>query len=496
MARLLAIIAFLLWGPLPGAPAAPEGGELPLTLTDCFQRALSANLDLQVERLNPLLSATEITRAEAFYDFRLRTDAQYGESNAPRSAEQVAADGRSSIGSQTTSLNASVLQRLPPGTELGLTTNTRNSPSTFTNFRDEWSSFSGLTLAQPLLRNFGSAASLAQLRIARRGLTASAAALQYRVEQIITEVANAYYELIFSRDFSAAQKESLRLAEQLLGDNQARVEIGVMSPLEVSQANAEVATRREEVLTADRSVRDRENALRRLISSDVASLLSQRLLPLDLPPRDWSPATTSYDIAQGLAHRADYRQAYELFERNKLDEAFRKNQLLPQLNLRGQYGFAGLDRDLDVSYNDVVDTTDPQWFAGLTLEIPFQNREGKSAYAASTLRRRQQELLLKRIEQDIIVQIDNAAGQTETNRQRIVAARTARLLAEETLAAEENKLKAGVSTSYLVLQLQRDLANTRVNELRAVADYQKSLAELVRTQGQSLPHFQIELKIK
>lgn len=479
------------------AIASPENANtekaLPLSLLDCLEKALSANLDLAVERINPAISATDLLRAEGFYDLRLRTDAQYGETSSPRTAEQIAADGVLSSRSQTNRLEGSLLQRFSPGTELGLTTNTRNSPSTFNNFRDEWSSFSGATFTQPLLKGFGTDTNLAQLRIARRGTTAAEAALEYRVEQIITNVAEAYYELIFTRDNFKAREESLRLAEQLLVDNKTRVDVGVMSPIDISQANAEVAARREEVLRAQRSIRNQENTLRRLISADIASLLDHPIIPTDLPPENWLPESVSYDVAEGLKSRADYRQARDLLARGKLDEALRKNQLFPQLNLRGQYGYGGLDKELDTSYHEIVDTYDPQWFVGLTLELPFQNREARSAYESAQLRRRQQELTLKRIEQEIIVEIDNTAGQAETNRQRITAARTARELAEESVRNESEKLQAGVSTSYTLLQLQRDSANARINELRAIADFQKSRAALARVQGQSRRLFQVEL---
>jgi outer membrane protein TolC len=448
--------------------------------------ALEKNLDLSIQRLQPLIARANLTSALGAYDPRLNLDAQYGESSSPRLSAQVAADGRASVESQNTNLTGSLNQLTPLGSTIALETQIQNTESTFNDFQDEYSSFGGVTFRQPLLRGFGPDVNLAPIRISRRDASAADAAFQYQIERTITDVALAYYELIYTRNDLQARQESLNLAAQLLQDNKSRVEIGTMSSLDISQANAEAASRREEVIRAERAIRDQENVMKRLISRDIGSWLEKRLRPVDEPRMNLEPTIALSNIHEALRQRADLQEAVERAEAQKIQLKYDQNQILPQLDLRASYGFSGLDRDLDRSINKASEGQDPEWFVGLAVEIPLGNRERRGRVEASRLTKEQTLLQVKKLEQNIIVEVDNAVGQVETNRQRVVAAQASRQFAEETVNAEQEKLRAGSSTSFVVLQLQRDLTEARVRELRAMADLQKSRAELLRVQGRTL----------
>jgi len=464
--------------------------ELRLSLQDCLERAFESNLDLAIQRISPLEARANLLTAKGAYDPVFSLSGGYNE-------EQTVEDsGPYSYyyGTRNTAASASLNQPLPSGTVIGVTGTTGASENTGSSYDEPWESFSGLTLSQSLLQNFGTDVGEATIRIARRDAAGADAALEYEVDQVITSVANAYYELIYARADYEAGVESLRLAQQLLNDNQERVRIGVMSPLDVSQANSEVAARREDLLTAERTIQDDENAMRLLISKDVAPLLKLRLVPTDLPPDNWTPDPLTPDINTALENRADLRQARDLLVHNQLAEAYRKNQLLPSLGVTGAYGYNGVSNSLPGSATRVLNAENPAWSMGLTLSIPLGDRAEKGQYEAAQYETARQQLILHQLEQNIIIQTDNAGGQAETNRQKIVAARVARQLAEESLGDEEKKLKAGVSTSYTVLQLQRDLHDARIVELRAIADFQESSAQLDQVEGQARAKHNIELR--
>ena len=480
-------------GPLPAPEAetvakiAPETAStqklVPLSLMECVRMALAKNIDISIQRLEPAISRADTLSARGAFDPFFRLDSQYGERSSPRTAEQIAADGISSSITHSAAYQASIGQTTATGATLEAFSTANNSESTFNNFEDEYSSFIGARFTQPLLRNFGSDVNLAPIRIARRGEAAADAGFQFQVEQIVSNTATAYFELIFTREDLIAREKSLVLAEQLLADNKIKVELGTLSPLDISQANAEVAARKEEVIRARRTIRDQENTLKRLISDDVISWLDSRIVPTD-PADDLPRLPGSIDtIANGLRNRADYRQSIEQAEQQKLQVVFAENQLLPQLDLRASYGYAGLGDSFGRTYDQTFKGKDDQWFVGFTFEIPWFNRTERGQLDAAKLQKEQTLLTLKKLEQDIIVQIDNANGQAATNRERVDAAHAARVLAEESLNAEQEKLNAGASTSFVVLQLQRDLTAARSTELRAIADYQQSVVELQRVQG-------------
>jgi outer membrane protein TolC len=465
-----------------------------LRLDECVRLALAQNLEIAIQRLEPQISATDETVASGVFDPRLRLSGDYSENSTPRLAEQIAADGRASVNSRSQNGQASLLQTLSPGTELSFNVSTRNSQSTFNQFSDEFGSNTGVSLRQPLLRNFGSDVNLSPLRIARRGIAAADAAFQFRVELVVSDVASAYYELVYARRDLESRRQSLALAQQLLDDNRTRAELGAMSRLDVSQANGEVASRQETVLLAEAALRERENALKRLITTDLSSLLSESIEPAD-PPFSVTPALAPGEaIRTGLLSRPDLKEARERAEAQRLRVSYQKNQFLPLLDLRASAGLSGLSGDFGTSYDNIRKANDPQWLVGLTMEIPLGNDDAMGRLKSAELRQEQTLLQLKSLEQDIVQQIDNAAMQARINQQRIETTRTARTLSEETLAAEQDKLKAGSSTSFVVLRLQRDLDDARTRELRAQADAQKSLIELQRVQGKLLEAYRIELR--
>lgn len=454
---------------------------IPLSLPQCVRLAMENNLDIAVERLNPIISRAGIITAQGSFDPYININGSYTENNQP-----TVIDSNSATTSKNGEYDVSLNQPLPPGTVVSLDTNSANTATTDTNYQDQYLSFIGAKITQPVLRGFGTDINLAPIRIAQRGLKAADAAFVYKVEQIVTDVSTAYYELLYARGNVLARQKALLLAEQTLKDNKARVDIGTMSPLDVSQANSEAATRRGELLLAERSVLDQENALKRLITSDVVNWLNKRITPTSEPPDDWQPPQVVSSIDTGLTNRADLLQAKEQLEQNNIQVKVNENKILPTLNVNGSYGYTGLSADFDRSYSRATSGDNNAWSIGALLTIPIGDRTDRGNLEASRARKDQAILNVKKIEQDIIVQIDNAAGQVETNIERVRAARIARQYAEETLRAEQEKLNAGRSTSFVVLRLQRDLTDARVSELRAIADLQNSQAELSRVQGISL----------
>lgn len=476
----------------PKIPAKQEPGKeavVPLSLPECVRLALENNIDIAIERINPLISKAGITTARGAFDPNIQLDSSYTENNQPTVIDN-GVGSTNKDGQYELSLN----QPLAPGTEIGLVTSSANTTTTDNNFQDQYLSFIGARISQPLLRGFGTDINLAPIRIAQRGLRASNSAFVYRVEQIITNVSSSYYELLYNRGSVLAHQKALLLAEQLLADNKARADIGTMSPLDVSQANAEVAARRGDLLVAERAVLDQENFLKRLISSDMVNWLHKRITPTTELPDKWFPPDSGRCIENGLKNRADLQESKELLEQNNIQVVLNKNQTLPTLNVSGSYGYNGLSSDFGRSYSRATSGDNAAWTIGALVSIPLGDRTDRGNLEAARARQDQAVLNVKKIEQDVIVQVDNAAGQVETNIERVKAARVAREFAEETLNAEQEKLTAGRSTSFVVLRLQRDLTDSRVTELRAIADLQESMAELSRVQGISLQENNIYLE--
>jgi outer membrane protein TolC len=458
--------------------------ELRLTLESAIQAALAKNFSIQVQRFEPKIAKEIVTRELGQFDPVFELTAERGEDTSTDVFSN-------SIHLATRSVNRT--DRFSAGlrgaTALGLTYDlgigSRNVLGTFNRFFDDYQSKASIALRQPLLRDFGPAANLAQVRIARNNQLVSEWSLRKRIIDIITETNFVYNELHFAHENMRVAIRSRELARQLLKDNQARVEIGVKSPLDVTEARAQVAAREEGVILAQRAVLDNENLLKRLVTSDLESLLAVRVV-IAPPPSPGFTADVPGGIREALDLRPDYRQAVLEIERRNITLAFARNQSLIRFDLVGSLALLGFDNDLGGSFERVPRRDQTAWTVGAIVSIPIPNREGRGAKNAALLEAAKSLVALQELEQQIVVDVDNSSGQITTSHERIASTSEASRLAKESLDAGEERLRAGTGTTFEVLELQKKLTEAEAAELRARSDYNKAISEYQRQTGTSL----------
>jgi outer membrane protein TolC len=257
-----------------------------------------------------------------------------------------------------------------------------------------------------------------------------------------------------------------------------------------------LAAREERVLAAERAVADTENRLKQLITDEISTILATDVQVS--PPR--LPAIPQVDrkkdFARAFELRPDYRQALLDIQRRQINVVFTRNQALPQLDLTASFGINGIDDSLASSFNRVTgnENNNFAWNTGAIFSVPIPNRTATGNLDAARLETARALIELKRIEQSILVEADNAAGQIETTRKRIEASKLARDFAAKTLEAAQTRLSSGTTTTFEVLQFQRDLATAEVNEFRARADFIIALAEYARLTGSTLESNHISLE--
>jgi outer membrane protein len=474
------------------AEQPPLAAARQLSIRECIELALQNNLDLQIERLRPGIQSWGIIREQGAFEPALRGRASYRDDTQPLDPERQAALGLSAIHSEELRLRTSIDGRLPTGTEYELAAFDTRTQGTLAPDSVHVGG-AALTLRQPLLRNFWLTPNTAALRVARKARHIADQQLAQQLIQTVSAVLAAYYELVFAIENHKAKIEDLNRARALLDENRRRVELGVLSPLEVTQAEAGAAERREAVIVAERQIRDQENALKRLIMRDVMELRDVAIEPLDRPQVQIADIDVTRSIQTALESRPDFLRLQHELQRRDILVQFNRNQLWPQVDLEGSYGLNARGPNAGRLADSLASAENPVWTVGVVVTIPLGNRQARANYHIARLEAEQAVLDLKRLEQDIIVEVDNAAGQVRTNLQRVEATRAARRLAEESLRAEETKLRTGASTSFQVLQAQAQLAAARSAEIRAQADYNKSLVELFRVEGTTLRRHNIEL---
>ena len=485
-----------------------------LTLDDAVQRALERNLDIAVQRINPLVQDMQVATANAaFLPF-----ASSGMSvNQRTSPNRSLFDGGGLRGANIINeqgvYDLGVNQRMKwGGGRYDVTWNSSRFETTsiFTTFNPSFGANMTLNYTQPLLRGFRTDPQRTELVVQRINRDISDVDLETTIVNTLTAVRQAYWELVYARAAVEVQQQALALAEQLVRDNRARVEIGTLAPIDVVQAQSEAARRRQDVAQAIQALRTNELALKQLIVGGTSDeLWDAEINPTDEPQIDAPPIDLEAAIGGALDRRTDISRVRQQIDINEAQVDNLRNSTLPALDVVGSYQltgqggprlvpagssfeaiFGGAGGVIPGGYGDaidnIVDADYPFWSVQLQMTYPLGQSADKAAYERARLQRQQNEAQLRRIELQIATEVTNAAIQIETIQERIQAAIAARELAEEQLRAEESKFEVGLSTNFLVLQMQRELAFAQDVELRAIFDYQRALIEFDRTQRTSL----------
>ncbi len=456
---------------------------LNLDQAKAIEMALEKNFSIEVQRFDPKIARERERGAWGRFDPQIDLSNSRAEnttrsifSNDPLTNAGRRSDLRSVVQNDAWSAGISGVTVWGLGYDVGTTTR---------KVGDIYESEVAFSLRQPLLRGAGTDANLATIRIARNNVTSSEWAVKDRVMQVITDTISVYNDLNFAKGNLIVAQRSQDLARQLLRDNIKRVEIGVMRPLDVTTAQAEVASREEAVITAGRAVKDQENFLKQLITADVIALLG-RSVEIDAPPTPPFKDNVLQGVAYALDLRPDYRQAKLDIANRRINLAFEKNQALPQLDLTASLALNGFDDSFFGSIKRIGNRDQSDWSAGAIFSYPLGNREAKSRVNAEQLGVARALVSLKQLEQSIVVEIDNARGAVVTGRQRIDATEEAARLAKESLDAGEKRLVAGTGTVFEVLELQEKLATAHTSALRAKADYNKAVARYHQFTGTTL----------
>lgn len=496
----------------PSAQAAPGQGDRPivrLSLDDAIKLALDRNLDISVQRLNPQTFDFSLASLRAVYRPTLTsTFSQQALTRASTSTISGAAVG-TGIVDETTTYNGGLSQSLPWGGG-SLTATLNNNRSTTTNstalvnpdYRANWAA----NFTQPLLRNFKTDNTRQQLVVTKLNQDISEIQLQATIINTLSNVRNAYWDYVFAVQSVEVARRSVALAEQLVKDNQTRVEVGTMAPIDVIQAQSQAATQRQNLAIAEGTRRTNELILKRLIVSGTQdSNWNATLDPLDRPAFEPVTVDVTAAVRRALDARTDLAQVRKNLEVNDTTLKFLTNQTLPQVDLTARYGLAGQGGTQFISsgqginrvvtgtipggYADALSTLFdrryPTWTVGVNVSYPIGTSAQDASLARARLQSNQVEAQLRQIELQIATDVTNAATQVQNNIERVQAAQAAREFAQKQLEAESSKFEVGMSTNYFVVQSQRDLATAQNNELSAILAYRRSVVELERLQQTS-----------
>ena len=483
-----------------------SGPRRDLTLEDAIARALERNLDIAVERLNP--QVVDLTLAQQLSAYRPTLDTSFS-NNSRTTPSSSQLDGGESVVSSRAGINAGITQAVAWGGgryTVDFNNNRSTSNNFFSGFNPNYQSSFQLSYTQPLLRGFKIDSTRQQIQVTRINRDIADIDLRQTMTNTVSSVRNAYWDLVYATQTLAVQRQALELAETLIRDNEARVEIGTMAPIDVVQARSEAAARRQTLAQAEQNLATAELALKVLIVGGTDDeYWAATLNPVDLPTLDVQPIDLEAAIRSALDERTDIARSRRQLDINNVNLSSMSNNRLPAVDLVGSYqlqgqggtrlvraGFLGGDvretipGGIGDAFNQLFDAAFPVWTVQLNVSYPIGQSAADAQYARARIQVQQVQAQLRQLSLQVATEVTNAVLQIQGIARRIEASIAARELAEEQLAAEQSKFGAGMSTNFFVVQAQRDLATAQDTELRAILDQQKALVEFDRVQRTSL----------
>jgi len=546
-----------------------QGGKLGLSLQDAVELALQNNLDIIVFRYNPWLADTGILKAEAGgvggvppgalfagstantpflnFDPSITTTLSIDDRKVPINNPLTSGTGTgvstlSALALHTSTFNTQFSEGFHTGTTFFTTwDNTRSSSSSAANlFNPSVQSSIYVGFQQQLLNGFGIGVNTRNIRIAKNNRKIADLAFAQQAITTVTNTITAYWELVYARENVKVQQQAVTVAEKLYNDNKKQLEIGTMAPLDVTRAESELATDRQNLIVAQTAELQQQQVLKNAVTKDplAANVINLEIIPSDLPTKPEAIEAPSFEQAVGeaFAKRPDVQEMAINLLNGQIDLKATRNALLPTATLTAQYGSVGLAGNQPIvgagpgtfvstgvpivdangnvlvvggqqqflgnpvpgavtgvaksgfgdAMSSVFHSDFPDYSVSLNITVPIRNRSAQADNQRAILTQRQIEAQMQQLKNSALLDVRNTYIALEQDRARVDAAAKARELQQQTFDAEQKKYQLGASTVYLVIQTQRDLISAQGTELRALTDLVEAKANYERALGRTL----------
>ena len=485
-------------------PVAAEVPSGPITLEQCIKTAVENNLSLRISNYQPRIAMLSLDSAYSAYDVRLNlglTDSHRISKGRQNPLEFTIPTSETDSFRHNIGLNGLI----PTGARYSLGLNSSETTGTSANdfpFGSYGSGFN-LSVTQPLLRGaWNGNSTRMQIMLSKQQVETSSLGVKQQIMQTVASVETAFYNLIADRQNLTIAEDSLKNAQEDLRIMKIKTNVGTEAKTRLPQLEAEVYSRQASLISVQNSYTNQVNTLKSLMSDDFASVTNKELSPVG----ELNPIQTVFNQSdswdKALNNRPDILQSSIALERADIRLKYSKNQIYPQLDLRGTYGLTGSDnavtsfRDkrpyisrsatFDNAFRDIRKGDYPNYSVGLSLNIPIPNRAARADYKTSQAQKEIAILQHKQLEQSIMIDIDSLIRQAESSYERIEATRLARVSGELAVKNERTLRDEGASTDFVVLRAERDLTSRRYSEIRAKADYLIALSRLALAEGSTL----------
>jgi outer membrane protein len=479
-ARLLLVVAILI---LSGTgPCRAASDKLELTRQDAIAMAVRKNVDLKAAILNPAMAKATLAGSRGIYDPLVSATANTDESTFP--------GGDFKTKSTTASLG--VTQLVPTGasiaasTQSGFSSLESHSARLFTR---SWQSVAGVTISQPLLKNFGRETTELNISLAANAYQGSLEQYRFYITDTVLLVITSYNHLYILRQIQQQRESALASAVKFLDEIQKTAKQRVIGKMETANAEYAIYQRRKDLVDASRTVQDQEATLRFLIGMEDKT----QIIPIDKPSEEEPAENEKQAVKTALEVRSDLRQLQLTLQASELQERVAKHQLLPDLSLNVSGNLGGLESGFEDTYDQIGGGDYPSWAAGVVLSVPIGNTTAKNDYLVKKIRTEQAKHQIA----SFAWQIQNAV---EADMRALISARLQIQLANKSveigqlrLAEYRKNLKEGRATVQNVIDTENDLILAQIGQVEANETFASTVALLWRDMGVLLDHNNIHV---
>ncbi len=453
-----------------------EEKVLRLSVEEAVALALERNLSLNIEQYNTKISETDIMAAKGEFDpyFEIDINEVYGKWLTPTSLQNSQ--------ERSYSYDITLSGKFDTGATYDLSFDNERSKaeSVFLEINPFYSTEFILTLTQPLLKDFGSSVQNTKIYVAKKNYEKSLLKLDGKAIDTAAEAAKIYWDILEAGSRLEVETLSLSLAMKMHEEIKARIDVGVLAPVEVYNTEAEIAKREEVIIGEEKRVGDMEDRLKSILNLDDWSV---RIEIVSSPPGISEIHESDDVITFALKSRQDYQELLLEKENKEALLHFYKNQRLPDLSIYGSYGPNGLDRNYTDALDEMLSGDNYYWKMGVIFKSKLGNREGNADYYRAKYEIEQLTASINDLRNNVTIEVREALRAIGHAEKNIKATKKTRYAAKKRLEAEEGRFNVGLTTSNDVLKFQNEFADALFQEKKAEIDYARARIELNRVQG-------------
>ncbi len=474
--------------------SANQDKVLKIGLVDCILYALKSNTDILIKRIDPKLKEDDVKKAKADFEPALDVDYSLADSSA-LSYSTLEGVGTSVSKSRDINANAGISGKIVTGAEYNVDflTERYSSNSSLQLLNPSYSTEPKITITQPLFRGAGIIVNKADIIIAQNNKLESEKNFAFTVMDIITKAMSAYYTYIFALESYNIDKLSLERAVDLLEINKIRYSKGIISSVDLLETEAAVAQREKNLLSAESTIKKAEDGLKFVTNLiDDPEVWNAKIELLDKPRFKKADADLFESLKGAFEYRPDYQAELIDLKNRDIKIKVAKNALFPALDLTGSFGLNGLSEDYKNAIKK-IDSDYKDWGIGVKFSLPWGGSE-RADYDQKKLEKAQALISLKRLEQNIILEVRDKVRETKIQHQQVEVSEIYHEKEARNYQAQTERYASGHVSTHDILDYQDKLSQSELDYVQALIDYNITLVDLDKAVGLTLAKNGIKLE--